>query len=68
MTDTEYLTPHEVAKILRIHPTTVIQRFAKYPGVIDVAPEKPVYGKRSHRTLRIPRSALNRFIEEKQVR
>jgi hypothetical protein len=67
MTEPEYLTAEEVAKILRVGLDTVYRRFGGYPGVIDLGGEKRVYG-RPHRILRIPRSALNRFIAEKQVR
>ena len=68
MTDTEFLTPQEVAKILRISPDTVIRKFSGYRGgVVVLEPEKPKYG-RSRRTMRIPRTSLVSFIAENQVR
>ena len=62
----EYLTPAEVAEILKVSLNTVIRRFEKVPGVIDLGGEERMH-KRRYRTLRIPRSVLTRFIAENQV-
>jgi hypothetical protein len=62
----EYLTPAEVAKILKVSLNTAIRRFENVTGVIDLGnPEK--MHKRRYRTLRIPRSVLNRFIANNRV-
>ena len=62
----EYLTPAEVAEILKVSLNTVIRRFENVAGVIDLGSEEKMH-KRRYRTLRIPRSVLNRFIAENRV-
>ena len=64
MIDTEFLTPAEVAKILKVTPTAVIQRFADLPGVVDLGTPERMH-KRRKRIIRIPRSVLNQFIVRK---
>lgn len=59
----EYLTTAEVAAILRISTDTVIRRFENLPGVLDLGSEETMR-KRRYRTLRIPMSAVKRFIAE----
>jgi len=63
----EYLTPKEVADILRVHPDTVIRRFRDRPGVLNLGSDESRF-KRRYSTLRIPREALEKFIIENQVR
>lgn len=58
----EWLTPHQVSKALKISLSTVLTRFANLPGVIDIGPGK------KRRILRIPRSVLSKFLQERRVR
>ncbi len=53
----DYLTVSEVAKILRVSPVTVANRFQNEPGVLNMSNGK-------NRMLRIPRHVLDRFIAE----
>jgi Helix-turn-helix domain len=62
----EYLTPAEVAEILKVSLNTVIRRFENVPGVIDLGSTEKMH-RRRYRTLRIPRSVLNRFVAENRV-
>jgi hypothetical protein len=67
--ETEYLTPMQVAKLLKVSLVTVLNRFSKEPGVIDMTPkEKRKPGVRRKRLLRIPRGVLNRYLHENRVR
>jgi hypothetical protein len=63
----EFFTVSEVAEILKASPDTVIRRFDGRPGVIDLGSPELTH-KRRYRELRISRSALERFIREKQGR
>lgn len=63
MSEREYLTPKEVAKILRVTRDTVLRRFIGLPGVIDIGSEEKMH-KRRYRVVRIPRTALERYIIE----
>ena len=65
--NSEFLTPYEVAAILKVSTDTVIRRFQRYPGVIDLGSNESRF-KRRYRVLRIPRETLNRFIMESRVR
>jgi len=57
----EFLTVAEVASHLRVSTDTVIRKFEKVSGVLDLGSEE-TRSKRRHRVLRIPRSVLNKFI------
>lgn len=63
----EFLTVQDVAKILSVSTESVRRRFKRYPGVIDIGPPRPLYG-RAFTVLRIPRGALQRFIEDHEAR
>lgn len=63
---TEYLTPAEVAKTLKLSTDSVIRRFENRPGVLVLGREESRF-KRKYRTLRIPREALEKFIVETRV-
>ena len=62
-----YLTIAEVAAILRISDETVIRRFAGREGVIDLGTAEAMHRRRK-RLLRIPMSALQRFIAERSAK
>jgi hypothetical protein len=63
----KYLTPDEVAAILKVSVTTVTRQFGALDGVIDLGSPTSCH-KRRKRILRIPRSTLDRYIAERQVR
>jgi hypothetical protein len=63
----EYLTAAEVAAILRVSRDTVIRRFEKRTGVIDLGNPKSRF-KRRYKVLRIPRETLEQFLVESRVR
>jgi hypothetical protein len=65
--ETEYLTPTEVASILKLSTDTIIRTFEHLPGVIIIGRGESRF-KRKYRTLRIPRTALERFIVQHSVR
>jgi hypothetical protein len=62
----EFLTPAEVAEILKVNVKTIIRRFEEFPGVVDLGSEETRY-KRRYRTLRIHREALEKFIIEHRI-
>ena len=62
----EYLTPDEVAEILKIHRNTVVRRFAQLPGVVNLGVGERRH-KRRYSVLRIPRHVLERFIAANRV-
>lgn len=62
----EYLSVSEVAKILHLSPESVIARFEKRPGVIDLGRPETRF-RRQYRILRIPREVLEKYIIERRV-
>lgn len=62
----EYLTPDEVAQILKIHRNTVVRKFAHMAGVVNLGVGERLH-KRRYRVLRIPRHVLERFIAANRV-
>jgi len=56
----ELLTVRDVAQILQIGEDSVIRRFAKMDGVIDLG--KPTLGTRRYRVLRIPKTVIERYL------
>lgn len=63
----QYLTPEEVATILSVSTETVHRHFERLEGVIDLGTPETRH-KRRKRCLRIPRTALDRYIQDKQVK
>jgi hypothetical protein len=63
---TEYLTPAEVAAILKVSTDTVIRKFENRPGVLNLGTDESRF-KRKYRTLRIPRQVLEQFIHETRI-
>ena len=65
----QYLTPLQVSKLLGVGLATVLRRFSREPGVIDMTPkDKKKAGVRRRRLLRIPRGVLDRYIYENSIR
>jgi hypothetical protein len=58
----ELLTVHEVATVLKCSPKSVIRRFERRAGVVDLNPPTK---RRTRRSLRIPRTVLEKFIIER---
>jgi len=56
----ELLTVRDVASILQIGEDSVIRRFAKVEGVIDLG--KSSLGIRRYRVLRIPKTVVERYL------
>jgi hypothetical protein len=57
----ELLTVAQVASILQVSEDTVLRRFAKEKGVIDLgSPETP--RRRRYRLLRIPKTVVEKFL------
>jgi len=57
----DLLTVGEVAKILKVSEDTVLRRFEKVKGVVDLgSPETP--RKRRYRVLRIPKIIVEKFV------
>jgi hypothetical protein len=63
---TEYLTSQEVALILKVSTDTIIRKFEKRKGVLDLGSGEGRF-KRRYRVLRIPRETLAEFIVETRV-
>lgn len=69
LSETEYLTPMQVARILNVRLDTVPPPLRQEPGVIDMTPkDKKKAGVRRRRLWRIPRGMLNRYLYENSVR
>jgi hypothetical protein len=62
----EFLTAAEAAAILKVSPETIIRRFERLPGVIDLGSPEGRF-KRGYRVLRIPKNVFQRFIVENRV-
>lgn len=66
-TFSEFLTPAEVSSILKVSTDTVMRKFSKISGVIDLGSPEGRF-KRQYRTLRIPRAVLERFLIENRIK
>lgn len=64
-TETTFLTPAEVAGVLKISPKSVIARFSGMQGVLTLPDEGKDKRERreKYRQLRIPKHVLDFFIE-----
>ena len=67
MLEQKFFTVDEIAKPLKISGNTVTPRFENEPGVSDLGSSETCH-KRRYRVLRIPATALNRFLHKKRVR
>lgn len=63
----ELLTPAEVAAVLKVSTDTVMRKFSKVAGVIDLGTPTGMH-KRRYRTIRIPRSVLERFMTDNRIK
>ncbi|WP_035350163.1 helix-turn-helix domain-containing protein [Edaphobacter aggregans] len=63
---TEYLTAEEAAAILKVSKKTIIRRFEKRIGVIDIGSGEGRF-KRRYRVLRIPRETFEKFLVENKI-
>jgi hypothetical protein len=62
-TMSELLTVAQVASLLQVSPDTVMRRFARVKGVVDIGTaETPK--RRRYRVLRIPRTVVERWVLE----
>lgn len=61
---TELLTPTEVAALLKCSKKSVIRRFEKVAGVVDLGTAETKY-RQGRKILRIPRPVLERFLSER---
>jgi hypothetical protein len=59
----DFLTPSEVAGILRVSIDTVYRTFSGRPGVLNLGRPERLH-QRKYSVLRISRAALNDFIAE----
>jgi hypothetical protein len=62
----EFLTPAEFAKILKVNVKTIIRRFEDFPGVVNLGSAEKRF-KRRYRVLRTPREVLEKFIVENRI-
>ena len=60
---TQLLTVRDVAEVLQCSEDSVIRRFAKMDGVIDLG--KTTLGVRRYRVLRIPKTVVERYLTSK---
>ena len=56
----------EAAAILKVSPETIIRRFERLPGVIDLGSPEGRF-KRRYRVLRIPKNVFQWFVVESRV-
>ena len=61
-----HFSPKEIAAIWRVSVSSVIRLFEREPGVIDVNSGLGKHAKR-HRTLRIPKSVMERVHRRREV-
>lgn len=59
----ELLTVKDVAEVLKVGEDTVVRRFAKVKGVIDLGVAETRH-KRRYRILRIPKSLVEKYLGE----
>jgi prophage antirepressor-like protein len=61
-----YFSVADVARALGLSRYTVARRFANFPGVIDAGQQSKNRSRR-YRVLRIPKSALHKFLRARSV-
>ena len=64
--DNEYLSPKEIADLLKISVDTVTRRFENRPGVLNLGSDESRFTRR-YRVLRIPRTVFEAYVTETSV-
>jgi hypothetical protein len=62
-TETTFLTPAEVAGVLKISSKSVIARFSGMQGVLTLPDEAKREKRERYRQIRVPKHVLDQFIE-----
>ena len=62
----EYLSPKEIADLLKVSVDTVVRRFENRPGVLDLGSPESRFTRR-YRVLRIPRPVFEAYLNEASV-
>ena len=64
--DAEYLTPQEIAALLKVSTDTVVRKFEQRRGVLDLGSSESRFTRR-YRILRIPRTVFEAYVIETSV-
>ena len=64
--DVEYLTPQEIAGLLKVSTDTVVRKFEHRRGVLDLGSSESRFTRR-YRILRIPRTVFEAYVIETSV-
>ncbi|MBN9615251.1 MAG: hypothetical protein BGO25_18180 [Acidobacteriales bacterium 59-55] len=64
--DVEYLTPQEIAELLKVSTNTVTRKFERRNGVLDLGSSESRFTRR-YRVLRIPRTVFEAYVIEASV-
>ncbi len=63
----QHYTVAEIAKMWKVSHDTVRRLFANEPGVLVIGSEASNRGTRRHRTLRIPKSVVERVYRKRRI-
>jgi hypothetical protein len=64
--DSEYLTPQQIADLLKVSTDTVVRKFENRAGVLDLGSSESRFTRR-YRVLRIPRTVFEAYVTETSV-
>jgi len=64
--DIEYLTPQQIAELLKVSVDTVVRKFEQRRGVLDLGSSESRFTRR-YRVLRIPRTVFEAYVIEASV-
>ena len=64
--DVEYLSPQEIADLLKVSVDTVVRKFERRAGVLNLGSRESRFTRR-YRVLRIPRTVFEAFVAEISV-
>lgn len=64
--DIEYLTPQQISKLLKVSTNTVVRKFERRNGVLDLGSSESRFTRR-YRVLRIPRTVFEAYVIEAGV-
>jgi hypothetical protein len=62
----QFFTPDELAKLLKLHPSTIRRLFVDEPGVLRYG-HAGLHGKKQYFSLRIPASVVQRVVGRMRV-